>query len=272
MNLLLWGCKNWSLRQDLLRHLKVFLHCCVWRILHISITDVREQHFRNKKVRHMSYDIPCVKNMIAARQLGFLGKVVRGPIDCPARRMLTACCQPKCKQGHPYLHNKDVIVRNLWLLFTNVPEVLINNYGSLKDWFQEASHESFWKQLIQCLLDSQAPHPARPTEWPPPRRQSPRGQPSPTPATDATEDNDDSNNNDTSAPPPVPSPPRRRPPPLPPPRHQPPGTDHARQDYGLYMVGRSLSDLFKVLGLGLGATETEVKIQYIALSCIYHPD
>ncbi len=38
------------------------------------------------------------------------------------------------------------------------------------------------------------------------------------------------------------------------------------------MVGRSLSDSFKVLGLGLGATEMEVKVQYRALSCIYHPD
>jgi len=38
------------------------------------------------------------------------------------------------------------------------------------------------------------------------------------------------------------------------------------------MVSHSLSNLFKVLGLGLGATETEVKVQYRALSCIYHPD
>jgi curved DNA-binding protein CbpA len=38
------------------------------------------------------------------------------------------------------------------------------------------------------------------------------------------------------------------------------------------MVGRSLSNSFKVLGLGLGATETEVKVQYRALSYIYHPD
>jgi curved DNA-binding protein CbpA len=38
------------------------------------------------------------------------------------------------------------------------------------------------------------------------------------------------------------------------------------------MIGRSLSDLFKVLGLDLGATETKVKVQYRAFSCIYHPD
>jgi len=209
--------------------------------------------------------------------LGFLGKVVRGPINRPARHMITDCCQHKHNQGRPYHHNKDVIVRNLWLLFAKVPDALINDYGLLKDWLQEASHESYWKQLIQCLFDSQAPLPARPTKCPPPRRQSPRGQPSSTPATeDATDDDDneddDSNIDDASAPPPVPSPPRRRPPPPSPPHHQPAGTDQAQQDYDPEMAGRSLSDLFKVLGLGLGATETEVKVQYRALPHIYHPD
>ena len=31
-------------------------------------------------------------------------------------------------------------------------------------------------------------------------------------------------------------------------------------------------DSFKILGLGLGATETEVKVAYQTLSRIYHPD
>ena len=49
MNLLLWGCKNWSLRQDLLRQLEVFLHRSIRRILHISIAQVQEEHIRNEK-------------------------------------------------------------------------------------------------------------------------------------------------------------------------------------------------------------------------------
>jgi hypothetical protein len=207
MNLLLWGCENWSLQEDLLRRPDVFLHCIIWRILHISITNVQEQHLQNEKVSRMLYDIPCVKNMIAARQLGFLGKVVQGPIDRPACHVLVACCQHKCNQGHPYLHNKDVIVRNLRLLFKKVPEVVINDYGSVKDWFQEALHEKYWTQLVQCLLDNQAPLPTRPTEWPPPRRQSPHRQPPPAPATSTTDNDSDNNNYDASAPPPVPSPP-----------------------------------------------------------------
>jgi hypothetical protein len=116
MNLLLWGCENWSLRQDLLQRLEVFLHRSIRRILHISIIQVQEDRIRNDKICCLFYDIPCVINMIAARQLGFLGKVVCGPHDAPACRMLTACCQHKHKRGPPYLHNKD-IVQNLRLLF-----------------------------------------------------------------------------------------------------------------------------------------------------------
>jgi hypothetical protein len=160
MNLLLWGCKHWSLRQALLRKLEVFLRCSIRQILHISIVQVQESPIRNNKIRQMFYDIPCVVNMTAARQLGFLGKVVQGPHDSPARQMLTACCQHKCKRRCPYLHNKDIIVQNLCQLFVQIPEVIINNYGSMKDWFKEASHESYWTALVRCLLDKQAPLPA----------------------------------------------------------------------------------------------------------------
>jgi curved DNA-binding protein CbpA len=38
------------------------------------------------------------------------------------------------------------------------------------------------------------------------------------------------------------------------------------------MVGCSLEHSFRVLGLGLGATKTEVKVAYRVLARIYHPD
>jgi hypothetical protein len=148
VNLPLWGCETWSLQQALLCCLKVFLHRSIRPILHIFILDVKDKHIHNKKIQQMFYSIPCVQNMIAACQLGFLGNVVQGPHNAPAQHMLTACCQHKRKQGLPYLHNKDVIVRNLQLLFARTPEVVINYYGSVKDWFCEASHELYWTQLI----------------------------------------------------------------------------------------------------------------------------
>ena len=38
------------------------------------------------------------------------------------------------------------------------------------------------------------------------------------------------------------------------------------------MVGHSLYDLFKVLDLGIGASEMEEKVQFRKVSRIFHPD
>ena len=38
------------------------------------------------------------------------------------------------------------------------------------------------------------------------------------------------------------------------------------------MVGRSISHSLKILGLGLGASEMEIKIHYRQLTHKYHPD
>ncbi len=38
------------------------------------------------------------------------------------------------------------------------------------------------------------------------------------------------------------------------------------------MVGHSMSHSLKILGLGLGASETEIKVHYRQLARKYHPD
>jgi hypothetical protein len=47
MNLLLWGCKTWSMQKALSNKLKVFLHCNIGRILRISIMRVRDERIHN---------------------------------------------------------------------------------------------------------------------------------------------------------------------------------------------------------------------------------
>jgi hypothetical protein len=86
MNLLLWGCETWSLQQ--------FLHKSIRCILKISMFLVINEKLRNEQVRttFYAYAMPCVKNMIAARQLDYIGKLIRGLHDQPAGRMITSCC------------------------------------------------------------------------------------------------------------------------------------------------------------------------------------
>ena len=96
MNLLLWVCKTWSMQKALSNKLEVFLHCNIRRILRISIMQVRDERIHNEHVRKMFYDIPRVRNMVAAPQLDFLGKTIHGPHNRPAQHMLTACCDNAC--------------------------------------------------------------------------------------------------------------------------------------------------------------------------------
>ena len=271
MNLLLWGCETWSLRQVLLDKLEVFLHRNVRRILGISITQVKEEKIRNERVRTKFYEIPRVRNMIAARQMDFFGKLVQGPWERPAKRMITACCSNKRLQGRPHFHNKDALVKNLKLLFSQVNEVYIDDCGTVKNWIKEASHKEYWNQLVACLLDPTQEIPKYPAKFPRPRR-SPRNH-------ESTNGNNHRRGNFDSSPPPggrdsnnaPPSPPRRRRVP-PPRREQQQRRENQNRDYIPENVGNVLYDSLKILGLGLGASESEVKVKYRQLSRIYHPD
>ncbi len=110
------------------------------------MTRVCEEGIQNEHVRRMFYYIPCICNMIAARQLDFIGKTVHGPSDRPAQQMLTASCDTVCQFGCPFLHTKDYIVENLSLLFANVPEVTID-----KIWLPQALDKGI---ITQAVLES----------------------------------------------------------------------------------------------------------------------
>jgi hypothetical protein len=287
MNLLLWGAETWSLRKSQLDKLEVFLHRSIRRILQISMTKVREQRLHNDKVRQMFYSIPCVRNMIAARQMDFIGKMIRGPPDRPSRNMITACCDHKRRVGRPQTTGKNFMVENLRLLFREISTVQIDRYGSLRNWIHEASNEKYWCQLVERLLHPSTPLPDRPDDWGPlPSWQARRAAAGHQQTNDHPHDSDedtfeDGTGDDQHTPPQSPPPRPRRPPPPP---HHPPPTGNTTDD-DVYdpkrwlndpsfcsMVGRSMSHSLKILGLGLGASEMEIKVHYRQLARKYHPD
>jgi hypothetical protein len=288
MNLLLWGCETWSLRQSLLDKLEVFLHRSVRRILQINMTQVKDESLRNCRVREMFYAIPCVRKMIAARQMDFVGKMIRGPPDRPARSMITACCNHKRRVGRPQTTGKNFMVENLRLLFTDVPTVTIDPHGSLRSWINEAMNERYWTHLVYRLRHPTTPLPERPDEWGPipswhARRAASQARNNNNTPSDNEETND--HTHESQPPPPQPPPPSPRPGPLPQPHHQPQMRPNAQEQPPPYdpkrwlndpvfcsMVGRSMSHSLKILGLGLGASETEIKVHYRQLARKYHPD
>jgi hypothetical protein len=232
MNLLLWGAETWSLRKSQLDKLEVFLHRSIRRILQISMSKVREERLRNEKVRRMFYSIPCVRNMIAARQMDFVGKMIRGPPDRPSRNMITACCDHKRRTGRPQTTGKNFMVENLRLLFQEIPSVHIDRHGSLRSWIHEASHEKYWCQLVERLLHPTTPLPTRPDDWGPlpswQRRRATAGHQQNNNSPDSDNGSPNGDTEDNSHVPPQSPPPRPR---RPPPATTPPTTcrDYNRQ-------------------------------------------
>ena len=100
--------------------------------IQIFMTKVQEQRLHICKVHDMFYSIPCVRNMIAANQMEFVGKMITGPRDRPSRNMIMACCDRKCQIGRPQTTGKNFMVKNLRLLFQDIPTVQIDRYGSLR--------------------------------------------------------------------------------------------------------------------------------------------
>jgi len=74
MNLLLWGCESWALKEIHLNRLDAFMHRSIRSILGITTIDVMEDKIKNETVRHTFFNIPDIRSQIAIRQCRFIGK------------------------------------------------------------------------------------------------------------------------------------------------------------------------------------------------------
>ena len=76
---LLWGCGSWAFKKSSLKDIKIFITQSIRRIIGIIMTEVKEIKLSNQKLQEKFYNIQSEsgRSMIAARQLQFLGKLVR---------------------------------------------------------------------------------------------------------------------------------------------------------------------------------------------------
>ena len=130
------------------------------------------------------------------------------------------------------------------------------------------------------------PLPDRPDDWGPlPSWQARRAAAGRHPPNEHSDDDSDTFNDDddepqSRAPPQSPPPRPRRSPQQPPHQPHPADTDETPYDPKRWLnnpafcslVGRSMSHSLKILGLGLGASEMEIKVRYRQLARKYHPD
>ena len=100
--------------------MEVFLQCHSRQIMIISIFQVKDDHIHQAGIWERFYNIRSVANMIATKQLLFIGNFYRDTFsDRPVKLMLIISCnnlkpeQVDC----PQYQNKYTFVGNLCLLF-----------------------------------------------------------------------------------------------------------------------------------------------------------
>ncbi len=256
-NTLLWGCESWAVREDHHKKLDVFVHSSVRRILGINMLTVREERLRNEEVRKMLFDIPDARRMIAARQMSYMGKIIRhhNPEHIPKQLLTAWVNNPRPKRGVLFTNRKS-LVNSLNMLYRpkdlneDAPHPNLNKNGKLKQWYDDAHDEKYWEWKIDDIL--RKPH----LNKPPPSSNNPNPPPEDTNQETPPSPPHRTRNNQQSPPP------RRR-------RRSPNESD---REYNPMGVGINITDSLKCLGLSLEATEREVRVSFRQLSRIYHPD
>ena len=199
-NLLLWGCKSWTLRQSLLNTLDVFLHHNNRQILGINVTKVRDMRINNISIRIMFYNIPCIRNQVVLQQLSYVGKIFQHKDSHVPTRLLTAWSNYPRKHGRPLLTNKMSLARKLQIIVLDVYDT-----GSLLRWVFHALDTGQWHNLLATLKHTTNMRPYGPPNTP-----------------DVDTDVPPYSNTESSPSPPIPP---SRPPP---PRYPPPRTSRDR--------------------------------------------
>jgi hypothetical protein len=248
INLLLWGCEAWALKEADFQKLDAFLHRSVRRILGINMTRVKDEHIKNEKIREEFFHLPDIRRMIAIRQLNYIGKALRHPNqEHLPKQLLPAWVNNKRPQGGVLTTNKKSLVKALDLLYSTKSKTdpfdgaanRMDRKGTIGLWLDDALNEARWNWLIDCQL--RRPH---------------------LKINEPTTNRQNTNQNH-----------QRQPPPSPPNNHhrrrhrfnQPPSPRINR-------TNTELSQALHILELEAPVNEREATVRYRQLCRKYHPD
>ena len=138
--------------------------------------QVKEERITNNSVRERFFKLPNAKSMIAARQLSYLGKMVRnhGDDHLP-KQFLTAWVNNPRPRGQPLYTNEKSLINSLNHILPSLPEepdadpksLEMRHWkrvreerknGKLSEWIQDAYDEKYWEWLIDTKPKLRKPH------------------------------------------------------------------------------------------------------------------
>ena len=130
LNLLLWGCESWALKDSDWKFLQVFHTSSICRILNINMVEVQTQHITNEQV-YSHFTIDSIKSIFVSRQLRWIGKIAMMEESCLPRKFLNAWHPKPRPVGRPLTTIRHTYLHALWYI-KEIPEN--DDKGKLNDW------------------------------------------------------------------------------------------------------------------------------------------
>ncbi len=143
VNLLLWGCKSWVLKEDR-RRIKVFHHQSLRQMLNITIYDVMEQHISNDDVRERTRSY-SMKQTMELRRARWLEKISHMGSNKGPKKFLSAWPTNE----RPHRRPQQMIRHRLASTLTDhldLPSPEING------WIKLASDHRKWGDHVETML------------------------------------------------------------------------------------------------------------------------
>ena len=176
VNILLWGCESWAIKDDHFRKINSFIHRSIRRILHIRMSQVIDDHIKNSSIRKAFFNLPTAEDLVAIRSMTYLGKLTRGPISNPAKQLLTAFVNNPRAIGGVIMTNKKSLVKHLNVVLPelrtestttdlatgqNTTRTKLNKDGDVHLWYDIAMDEDKWDEHINKLRHPGIENPPR---------------------------------------------------------------------------------------------------------------
>jgi hypothetical protein len=144
VNLLLWGCESWALKEEDRRRIEVFHNRSLRRMLNITIYEVMEQHISNQEVRTRMHSYSMQQTM-ELRRARWLEKISHMGSDRGPRKILVAWTTNERPRGRP----QQTIRHGLASTLTDhlkLPSPKMN------DWIKLASNHKEWGEHVEVKL------------------------------------------------------------------------------------------------------------------------
>jgi hypothetical protein len=147
VNIALWGCESWALKEENRAKLESFHHSCLRRICGWTMWDVAERRITNEETRRTAGNSPTMESMMEMRRCRWLSKLSAMEESRSPRRMLGAWCSTKRAVGRPQQTIRHAYITTLEKLG------FAGDKGQLKEWMTVARDRPAWGQRVESQLD-----------------------------------------------------------------------------------------------------------------------